>query len=249
MRPKPRPIARSNATYQAWCGLRRIHPLRCREGARPRCDTRIQKRFSLGSRCCTTSSTGYSSSFCQRSRAHAALRTRWAPSSRRRGREEGYRTAKVMISPVSGIRPHGRLGLLAARVARKRPRAAALNDPLAQLAFRQPQAGAQCGRETADEFGSSTCLRNSRAQSTASRGAISRRQRTQKAMPSGAFLRKSSKMSVPCVRNRLSMSSPSGKRTTLQDSPRVNSISHARSAALRPGPVAVEKQLHMRRKP
>ncbi len=32
------------------------------------------------------------------------------------------------------------------------------------------------------------------------------------------------------------MSSPSGKRITLQDSPRVKSISQARRAALRPGP-------------
>ena len=66
---------------------------------------------------------------------------------------EGKKGIAKSDFPVSGIRPHGRLGLLAARVARKRPRAAALNDPLAQLAFRQPQAGAQCGRETADEFG------------------------------------------------------------------------------------------------
>ena len=48
MRPKPRPIARSNATYQAWCGLRRIHPLRCREGARPRCDTGSRNAFPWG---------------------------------------------------------------------------------------------------------------------------------------------------------------------------------------------------------
>ena len=75
------------------------------------------------------------------------------PKLPKAGQRGGIPDRKGHDFPVSGIRPHGRLGLLAARVARKRPRAAALNDPLAQLAFRQPQAGAQCGRETADEFG------------------------------------------------------------------------------------------------
>ena len=204
---------------------------------------RIQKRFSLGSRCCTTSSTGYSSSFCQRSRAHAALRTRWAPSSRRRGREEGYRTAKVMISLSLGfVRTGGWVSWPPAlRGSARAPRLSMIRSRNSLSASPKPVLNVDAKRLTSS--GSSTCLRNSRAQSTASRGAISRRQRTQKAMPSGAFLRKSSKMSVPCVRNRLSMSSPSGKRTTLQDSPRVNSISHARSAALRPGPSPSKSRL------
>ena len=75
------------------------------------------------------------------------------PKLPKAGQRGGIPDRKGHDFPVSGIRPHGRPGLLTTRVARKRPRAAALNDPLAQLAFRQPQAGAQCGRETADEFG------------------------------------------------------------------------------------------------
>ena len=151
--------------------------------------------------------------------------------------------------PVSGIRPNGRLGFLTARIARKRPRASALNDPLAQLAFRQPQAGAQCGRETADEFGQFNLPEELArpvhrltgghiAQATHAEGHALRRIPAQ-ILKNVRPLRPQQAVDVLALREKDDFAGQPPRQQHLARPER----------GLAARPVAVEKQLHMRRKP